>query len=490
MITFMQTHKKWLIITIWIATFAFVGAGFVGWGAYSYGKKEDTVAKVKDTQISVKDVQTIYSQLFNQLNQAMGGKLDEATAKQFGLQKAAFQRALTRAILIQFAKDNGIYITDEELAKDITSTTMFQTNGKFDEKLYKRFLKQIHLTPKEYENNIRKDLMINKVLSALSTPAHKVTTDTVASAIFMEDKVEAKIINAPKIDVNENEIKTFWEKNKNNYKSQTTYDIGYYYIPLNAKVSDAELHNYYDEHKQNYTDKDGKILFFEQAKDKVKIDLSASKTKRDAIITMKKLKKDEIKFNISKNTPLINNYLNISLMQKLIQTKFLKPVLTKKGWLIAKLIKINKPQVLNYEKAKKLVKNDLIIQKRKEALIKLAKDNLKTFKGKDLGFIGREDIQKVAKKLNITIDEAGIFEQTLFNSKTATGYTLLPTNNPEKAMIFKITAQKLLNTTKYKKYEKNVENSTNQLKQNTLEQNLIQKLMKLYESDIKIYMKI
>jgi len=490
MITFMQTHKKWLIITIWIATFAFVGAGFVGWGAYSYGKKEDTVAKVKDTQISVKDVQTVYNQLFNQLNKAMGGKLDEATAKQFGLQKAAFQRALTRAILIQFAKDNGIYITKEELAKNIELTPMFQTNGKFNKKLYKRFLAQINLTPKEYETSIKKDLMINKVLSALSTPAHKVTLDTIASVIFMEDKVNAKIINAPKVSINENELKAFWQKNKNNYKSQTTYDIGYYYVSLNAKVTATELDNYYNEHKQNYTDENGKILSFNQAKNRVKLDLLASKTKRDAIITMKKLKREEIKFNISKNTPMINNYLNANLMQKLIQTKFLKPVLTKKGWLIAKLIKINKPEILSYEKAKKLVKANLIIQKRKKALIKLSQNELKTFKGIDLGFIGREDMQKIAKKLNIAIDEAGVFEQTLFNSKTTTGYALLPTNNPKKAIIFKITAQKLLNTTKYKKYMGNVENSTNQLKQNTLEQNLIQKLMKLYGSDIKMYMKI
>ena len=70
MITWMQKHKKYLVITIWVSTIAFVGAGFVGWGAYSYGKKEDTVAKVKDTQISVKDVQTVYNQLFNQLNKA------------------------------------------------------------------------------------------------------------------------------------------------------------------------------------------------------------------------------------------------------------------------------------------------------------------------------------------------------------------------------------------------------------------------------------
>ena len=486
MITWMQTHKKWLIITIWIATIAFVGAGFVGWGAYSYGKKEDTVAKIKDTTISVKDIQTIYNNLYNQLNQAMGGRLDEATAKQFGLQKAAFQQALTRAILIQFAKDNGIYITKEELAKSIISTPMFQENAKFSKKLYKRFLAQFNLTPKDYENNIRKDLMINKLLSAISTPAHKVTIDTLASAIFMQDKVSAKILYAPKIEVNEEEIKSFWQKHKNNYKSQTSYNIGYYYVPLNAKVTTAELHNYYDEHKQNYTDKDGKILPFEKAKNKVKRDLEASKTKRDAIITMKKLKRDEIKFNIAKNVDIINNYISSDLMQKLITTKFLKPVLTQKGWLIAKLIKVNKPQVLSYEKAKELAKTDLIAQKTKEALIQLAKNKLKNFKGKDLGFVGREDIQKISTKLNLSIDEAGIFTQTLFSSQVPIGYVLLN----KKVALFKITAQKLLNEKKYKKYKNNVKISANKLKQNSLEQNLIKKLMKLYASDIKMYMKI
>jgi len=490
MITWMQTHKKWLIITIWIATIAFVGAGFVGWGAYSYGKKEDTVAKIKDTTISVKDVQTVYNQLFNQLNKAMGGKLDEATAKKFGLQKAAFQRALTRAILIQFAKDNGIYITKDELAKSIISTPMFQENGVFSKTLYERFLAQFNLTPKEYENNIRKDLMINKLLSAISTPSHKVTIDTIASAIFMEDKVNAKIIYAPKISVEENEIKSFWKKTKDNYKSQTSYDIGYYYVPLNAKVTSAELNNYYDEHKQNYTDKDGKILSFEKAKDKVKIDLLASKTKRDAIITMKKLKKDELKFKIAKNSSIINSYINAKLMQKLIQTKFLKPVLTNKGWLIAKLIKINEPQVLDYEKAKETAKVALIAQKRKEALIKLATKNLKTFRGKNLGFIGREDVQAVADKLNVSINDAGVFGQALFNSEAPIGYSLLPVNNPTKAILFKITAQKLLDNKKYEKYEKNVEASANKMKQDLLEQNLIQKLMKLYGTDIKMYMKM
>jgi len=473
MITWMQTHKKWLIITIWIATIAFVGAGFVGWGAYSYGKKEDTVAKVKDTEISVNDVQIIYNQLFNQLNKVMGGKLDEATAKKFGLQKTAFQKALRNAILIQFAKDNGIYITTDDVKKYLSSIPYYKKQGK------------IELT-KEQLKALKKELMANKILNALNLTAKKITINTLASAILMQDNIDVKTINPPKISVTESDIKTFWQKNKDKYKSQTSYNIGYYYVPLDANVTEAELHNYYDEHKQNYTYKDGKILSFEKAKERVKIDLSASKTKRDAIITMKKLKRDEIKFHIINNVFIMNEYINLNLMRNLIQKKFLKPVLTEKGWLIAKLLKTHNPETLTYEKAKKFAKANLTEQKRKEELIKISKNELNNFKGKDLGFIGRDDTQKIAEQLNISDKDANIFINSLFKSKKANNYVLLN----GKSILFKIKEQKLLDKDRLKQYGRNIEISANQLKENILQKNLIQKLLKLYESDVKMYMKL
>ena len=48
MISWMQKHNKYLVWTIWIATIAFIGAGFVGWGSYSFGSKAGNVAKVGD----------------------------------------------------------------------------------------------------------------------------------------------------------------------------------------------------------------------------------------------------------------------------------------------------------------------------------------------------------------------------------------------------------------------------------------------------------
>jgi len=488
MITWMQTHKKWLIITIWIATIAFVGAGFVGWGAYSYGKKQDEVAKVKDTSIKVKDVQDIYSRLFNQLNQMMGGKLDEATAKQFGLEKTAFQQALQRAMLIQFAKDNGLYVTDKELAQNLISIPAFQKDGKFDEKLYKIFLRNSRLEARDFEANLRKDILIEKLLKILDLPSTTTTQTTLASFMLMQDKISIKTLKAPKITVTEDEIKKYWQKHKNNYKSILSYNIGYFYVTLSGDVTDAQMANYYDEHKQNYTDANGKILPLNKVKEQVKKDLLAKKTKKEAIITMKKLKNDEMKFHKLNNIQIVNNEISETLMNKLVKTKFLKPTLTPKGWLIAKLFQINKPTVLDYEKAKQFAKNDLIIEKRKETLIKLAKNNIHNFKGKNIGFIGRDNFMKLK---SMSISEANTFIQNLFNSQTPKGFVLLPNESqPNKVVLFDITEQKLLDSKNYEKYKKMIISYANKIKNDKLNTNLMKQLQKLYEAQIKVYVKI
>ena len=54
MIDWMQKHKKWLIITIWISTIAFIAAGMVGWGSYSFNLDQGVVARVGDIKISQK----------------------------------------------------------------------------------------------------------------------------------------------------------------------------------------------------------------------------------------------------------------------------------------------------------------------------------------------------------------------------------------------------------------------------------------------------
>ena len=80
MITWMQRHRKYLVITIWISTFAFIGAGFVGWGQYKYGEKSGAVAKVGDISITNRELQQAYSQLFDRYSRMFQGQFDQEQA--------------------------------------------------------------------------------------------------------------------------------------------------------------------------------------------------------------------------------------------------------------------------------------------------------------------------------------------------------------------------------------------------------------------------
>jgi len=167
MITWMQRHKKYLIITIWISTIAFVGAGFVGWGQYSYGDKAGSIAKVGQIEISRGELQKSYSNLYNQYNQIFQGNFDEEKAKTFGLQKQALQQLLDQSLILNLASSYDLQISDQELLAEIKTQEYFFDKGVFDKEIYKQVLSKNNLSMKDYESDVKRQLLIQKTLKLL-----------------------------------------------------------------------------------------------------------------------------------------------------------------------------------------------------------------------------------------------------------------------------------------------------------------------------------
>ena len=106
MLSWMQKHKKYLVVTIWVSTIAFVGAGFVGWGAYDLNSNRATsVAKVGHRNISVQELQQKYDRLYQYYNNVFEGKLTQEKAEELGLENAALQAAIQENLLLNFADD-------------------------------------------------------------------------------------------------------------------------------------------------------------------------------------------------------------------------------------------------------------------------------------------------------------------------------------------------------------------------------------------------
>ena len=102
MISWMQKHKKWLVGTIWVSTIAFVGAGFVGWGSYQFGKSRSTVMVVGNEKIDLKEVQNEYATLFEQYRQVFGAQFNKELADQLHLQDIAIKRVKQKYYLLNF----------------------------------------------------------------------------------------------------------------------------------------------------------------------------------------------------------------------------------------------------------------------------------------------------------------------------------------------------------------------------------------------------
>jgi peptidyl-prolyl cis-trans isomerase D len=165
-------------------------------------------------------------------------------------------------------------------------------------------------------------------------------------------------------------------------------------------------------------------------------------------------------------------------MKELIKNGYLKPFVYDKSYITAKLIEEIKPTPLSYEKAKPLVVEELLNKKTTQKLIDIAKNELKNFKGKDIGFVTKYDFDKI-KQLPSTLAETFLFE--VFTSQNPKSFILLPKNNPKYAVLYNIKEQKLLDEKKYEKNKKLVYNLTESLINNELLKDLLKELYEKYK---------
>ncbi len=470
MIEWMQTHRKWLVITIWIATISFIGAGFVGWGQFQFNRKSSTILKIEDTEVSIKDLQNAYSELYSQLNEQLQGKLTPELAKQLGLEQQALQLVLKRGILREYAKELGLYVNDDEVAKKILE--IFKTKEN-----YLNYLKQTNQKAKEFESSLKNDILIQKLLTLINIKPTNTELYSVGSSLYNEDNLSIKIINKDnlKVKITDDELKKYWKKNKEKYKSLTKYKIAYEKVYLNKEVSEDVLKEFYNSHKNSYKNSKGEVLDFEKVKNRVKIDYLASKLRRDAFLMYKKLKDGEIKGKeviVSDN----NSLLNSDDMKILVKNGYLKPTLYKNYYIISKLISTIPPKVLSFDKAKDLAKKDLINKKKEELLITLSKESLKNFKGNNIGYITKFDVERIPLSANL----AAQFLQTEFTSQKSEDFVLLPNIEPKYSVIYKVNSQHLLNEAKYMQNIKYIEDLTSNILNNSLIDDIVNSLKQKY----------
>ncbi len=485
MITWMQTHRKYLVPTIWISTIAFVGAGFVGWGAYDYGNnKSDTVALVGDKEVTVSELQSTYSNIFAYYNQMFGGKLTQEKAEQLHLQDIALNKLTNDALLLNYASELGITALDSEIIQEYTSIKAFQEKGVFNKEKYEQILRAQGINQKTFEHDLEKAVILKKLQAALNLPATTLEEEAVfAGSSLLDHLVIKKITESSEgIKLDDAEIKAAWEKSKGDYMSPIAYTLETIEVSAEGiEVSDEEVSTYYDEKKYKFKDKEGKILPLEKAKDAV---TKAAKLKKAKSAVLKKylaFKKGEIPAQKEMIVDATSEAFPFSLLKESKEGSYLKAIPLEDGYLTAKVKSITPPQPLSFEAAKEQVAQKLRKEKAIALLQERAKKESQSLEdGEDVGFVGQND---AAKLTLLQPAEASQFLRYVFSKNDKSGYFI----SGDSATLYNIKEQKLFDEEKFDKEKDSIAKQVTTIKSNVLENGLINTLKKKYK--IQSFMK-
>ncbi|MCK4974291.1 MAG: peptidylprolyl isomerase [Sulfurimonas sp.] len=482
MITWMQRHKKYLIITIWISTIAFVGAGFVGWGQYSYGDKAGAVAKVGNVEITMGELQKSYSNLYNQYSQMFEGDFDEEKAKSFGLQSQALKYLTQQALILNLAKSFDLQVSDAELLAEIKNQEYFFKDGVFNKEIYKQALSRSNLSLKEYEASVKKELLIRKTLSLLPIDPRESELKILDTATNIADKIEYKVLNPRliNIDTSDEFVKPFWEAKQYSFMTEVSYDIKFIkQAKISNEYDEAKLSQYYNDNKTHFKDSEGKILTLENAKEKVKEELNAKETKKEALRSYIAYKKGKLEDTNIKTATISagNNPFSDDLIIKISKltpiSPFLKPVLVNGEYITVELLKTNPSQPKSFEEAKNEVIAIYVQEQKSTKLLDLARNSVAAFRGETTNFFTGNEIEQLTE---LSTEDAKEFVTALFTAQEKRGFIPLESGN---VVMYNILEQKLLSIT-----NTNQNDSIVKLKSAMFNEGLIKKLQNKYKTEI------
>ncbi|HTM26091.1 MAG TPA: peptidylprolyl isomerase [Vicinamibacterales bacterium] len=224
----MRRHRGWLKWSLAVVVVSFVLLyipSFLREGAQGAASNA-IVADVDGQEVTAAQFRRAYQQQMQAYRQSYGANVDEKLLKQLGIDQRIVQQMIQEQASLAEAKRLKITASDVEVRERILAIPAFQENGQFiGDQRYRQILQMQNppLRPDEFEDQIRRGIIVEKLQSALTGWVTVADADVVQEFKNRNEKVKVAVVNFPADKFREG---------------------------LNA--TDAELAKYFDEHKEAF----------------------------------------------------------------------------------------------------------------------------------------------------------------------------------------------------------------------------------------------
>jgi len=238
---------------------------FIFWGVGTFRtRKADILAEVNGKPITLTEFRALYAQRLQQLQALFGSRLDENLLRQIQLPAQVFEDLIKRRLLAEAAEKLGIQVSTKEIQLAIAQMPVFHTQGRFDPQRYRLILRNLRLSPADFEEMVRADLLEAKIRHLLTSPIRATENEAKDWYNFENEQLKLAYTKLPvstcqkNIKLTEEEIKAYYEKNKERYRTPLKLALSYYVLKFDElkkelQIPEEELKSYYEAHKGEFT---------------------------------------------------------------------------------------------------------------------------------------------------------------------------------------------------------------------------------------------
>jgi len=253
-------NSKWLkYIIIGVISVPFV---LFGIGSYLGGGGDYHAARVNGNDVSLRVYEQIYAQQRDRLRQAFGGQIPEGLGGEF-LRQQALDTAITQEVLLQHADSNGYALSDEQLAREISSAAAFDAGNGFDRDMYQRQLQSMGLSIPQFEQQMRRDVAMGQLRRGVSLSAFSLPGERQRLAELRAQQRRVGLITFPlaplmaDIQPGDDELREYFDAAQLRYQHPEKVRVDYIELRVDdlaaeIDIVDEDLRALYEQTRGNY----------------------------------------------------------------------------------------------------------------------------------------------------------------------------------------------------------------------------------------------
>ncbi len=237
---------------------------FFGIESFFQGGSKSEVAEVGGVAITESELNEAMFLRKRQLLNKMGENIDYSLLEDTQLRRPALTQLIDTQVLLNGAKQLGLDVAYAQVDDQIINDPSFQIDGKFSNEKFNLVVQQAGLSLEVYRRLIKDEFLIQQLYSGFMGAEFITENDLKAYGKLINETrdiaaIRLSLKEAKKdVSVSEKEITAFYEKNKQNFKSDERFVLAYLTVEkaqFEKPIDEKSLRESYDREVKNFKPK-------------------------------------------------------------------------------------------------------------------------------------------------------------------------------------------------------------------------------------------